>query len=186
MNTRSKKCLTACHALETTEEKILIDSEHFFTLANMIDDDSYVHLIQRDTCLYDIQDLEPEEIETRQRMKKKAALKRRMQRIRRHAELRAAEVKLLRRELRIAHKKNRTEDGVLGIAWWSREYWDEGKGVKRLTVKKEEPVTPIWWGQDYKPSTPMLTYPSLTPTSRYQSLDPNDFVWSPRYRPSPI
>ena len=120
------------------------------------------------------------------RMKKKAAKKRRMQRIRRHAELRAAEVKLLRRELRIAHKKNRTEDGELGIAWWSREYWDEGKGVKRLTIKKEEPVTPIWWGQDYKPSTPMLTYPFLMPMTRYVSMDLNDFVWSPVYRPSPI
>ena len=174
MNTRSKKCLTARHALETIADKILIDSEHFFTLTNMKDDDSYVHLIQRDTCLYDIQDLEPEEIDTRLRMKKKAAKKRRMQRIRRHAELRVAEVKLLRRELQIAHKKNRTENGELGITWWNREYWDEGKGVKRITVKKEEPITP------------MLTYPSLTPTSRYQSLDPNDFVWSPRYRPSPI
>ena len=165
MNTRNRKRLTARHALETFGDKLLLDSEHFFTLANMIDDDSYVHLIQCNTCLYDIQDLKPEDIEKRQRMKKKAALKRRMQRIRRHAELRAAEVKLLRRELRIAHKKNRTEDGEMGITWWSREYWDEGKGVKRLTVKKEEPVTPIWWGQDYKPSTLMLTYPSLTPTS---------------------
>ena len=186
MNTCSKKHLTVRHALETNENKILIDSEHFFTLANMIDDNSYVHLIQRETCLYDIQDLEPEEIDRRQRMKKKAAIKRRMQRMRRHAELRAAEVKLLRRELRIAHKKNRTENGELGITWWSREYWDEGKGVKRVPKIKEEPVTPIWWGQDYKPLTPMLTYPSLTPTSRYQSMDPNDFVWSPIYRPSPI
>ena len=99
MNTRNRKRQTARHALETFGDKILLDSEHFFTLANMLDDDSYVHLIQRDTCLYDIQDLEPEEIAKRQRMKKKAALKRRMQRIRRHAELRAAEVKLLRREL---------------------------------------------------------------------------------------
>ena len=82
MNTRNKKRLTARHALETFGDKLLLDSEHFFTLANMIDDDSYVHLIQRDTCLYDIQDLEPENIEKRQRMKKKAALKRRMQRIR--------------------------------------------------------------------------------------------------------
>ena len=186
LNTRSKKRQTARHALETFGDKILLDSEHFFTLANQMDDESYVHMIVRDTCVYDIQDLDPVDIDTRLRMKKKAAKKRRMQRIRRHAELRAAEVKLLRRELRIAHKKNRTEDGMLGITWWSRDYWDEGKGVKRLTVKKEEPVTPIWWGQDYKPSTPMLTYPSLTPTSRYQSLDPNDFVWSPRYRPSPI
>ena len=103
-----------------------------------------------------------------------------------HVELEAAKVKLLRRELRIAHKKNKTENGELGIVWWNREYWDEGKTVKRLTVKKEEPVTPVWWGQDYKPSTPMLTYPSLTPTTRYQSMDPNDFVWSPVYRPSPI
>ena len=134
MNTCSKKRLTARHALETNEDKILIASQHFFTLANMMDDDSYVHLIQRDTCLYDIQDLGPEDIERRQRMKKKAATKRRMQKIRRHAELRAAEVKLLRRELRIAHKKNRTEDGELGITWWSREYWDSGKGVHRLTV----------------------------------------------------
>ena len=186
MNTHSRKRLTARHALETNTDKILINSEHFFTLANMMDDDSFVHLIQRDTCLYNIQDLGPEDIERRLWMKNKAAKKRRMQRLRQHAELRAAEVKLLRRELRIAHKKNRTENGEMGITWWSREYWDKGKGVKRLSVKKEELVTPIWWGQDYKPSTPMLTYPSLTPTSRYQSLDPNDFVWSPRYRPSPI
>ena len=186
MNTRSKKRLTVHHALETNEEKILIDSKHFFTLANMMDDDSYVHLIQRDTCLYDIQDLNPEDINTRLWMKKKAAKKQRMQRIRRHVELRAAEVELLKRELWIAHKKNKTENGELGIVWWSREYWDDRKGVKRHTVKKEEPITPIWWGQDYKPSTPMLTYPSLTPTSRYQSMDPNDFVWSPIYRPSPI
>ena len=76
MNTRSKKRQTARHALETFGDKILLDSKHFFTLANMMDDDSYIHLIQRETCLYDIQDLEPEEIEKRQRMKKKAAVKR--------------------------------------------------------------------------------------------------------------
>ena len=54
LNTHSRKRLTARHALETNEDKILIDSEHFFTLANMMDGDSYVHLIQRDTCLYNI------------------------------------------------------------------------------------------------------------------------------------
>ena len=186
MNTRSKKSLTARHALEMNEDQILIDSKHFFTLTNMMDDKLYVHLIQRDTCLYDIQDLSPEDIEQRLRMKNKAAKKRWMQRMRQHAELEAAKVKLLRRKLQIAHKKNRTEDGELGIIWWSWEYWDKGQGVKRLTVKKEELVTPIWWGQDYNPSTPMLTYPSPTPTSRYQSMDPNDFVWSPVYRPSPL
>ena len=94
-NTRSKKCLTVCHALEMNADKILLNSKHFFTLANMMDNDSYVHLIQRDTCLYDIQDLDPEDIDMRLRMKKKVAKKRQMQRIRQQAELRAAEVKLL-------------------------------------------------------------------------------------------
>ena len=99
MNTHSKKHLTVRHALETNADKILLDSKHFFTLTNMMDNDLYVHLIQRDTCLYDIQDLDPEDINMRLRMKKKAVKKRRMQRIRRHAEIRATEVKLLKREL---------------------------------------------------------------------------------------
>ena len=136
MNTHSKKHQTVRHALEMNVDKILFNSEHFFTLANMMDDNSYVHLIQRDTCLYNIQDLDPEDIDTRLRMKKKAAKKRRMQRIRRHAELKATEVKLLRRELQIAHKKNRTENGEMGITWWNREYWDKGKGVKRIADRK--------------------------------------------------
>ena len=76
MNTRSRKRLTARHALETNEDKILIDSKHFFTLANMMDDNLYIHLIQHDTCLYDIQDLDPESIDTRLWMKRKAAKKR--------------------------------------------------------------------------------------------------------------
>ena len=76
MNTHNRKRLTARHALETFGDKLLLDSEHFFTLANMIDDDSYVHLIQHETCLYDIQDLDPEDIAKGQRMKKKAAMKR--------------------------------------------------------------------------------------------------------------
>ena len=76
MNTRNRKCQTARHALKTFGDKILLDSEHFFTLANTLDDESYVHLIQRETCLYDIQDLDPEDIAKRQRMKKKAATKR--------------------------------------------------------------------------------------------------------------
>ena len=186
MNTRSKKRLAILPADQLDNEKILIDTGNFFTLPNMLDDETYVHMIQQDTCLYDISDLEPEDIAERMRIKKKQALKRRMNRIRRTAEIQARKVKQLRRELRLAHKKSKTEDGKLGIIWWNREYWDDGNGQKRYTVKKEEPVTPIWWGQDYKPSTPMLTYPSLTPTSRYQSMDPNDFVWSPVYRPSPI
>ena len=119
MNTRTRKCLTARHTLETNGDKILLDSEHFFTLPNMLDDETYVHMIQRDTCLYDISDLEPEDIAERMRIKKKQALKRRMRRIRRTAEIQAMKVKQLRRELRLAHKKSKTEDGKLGIVWWN-------------------------------------------------------------------
>ena len=186
MNPRSKKRLAPYPADQIDEEKVLIDTQNFFTLPNMLDDHTFVHMIQRDTCLYDILDLKPEDIAERMWIKKKQADKRRMKRMRRTKEIQVEKVKQLRRELWFVHKKSRTEDGELGIVWWNREYWDNGKGVKRLMVKKEEPVTPIWWGQDYKPSTPMLTYPSLTPTSRYQSMDPNDFVWSPIYRPSLI
>ena len=75
MNTCSRKHQTARHALETTDDKIILDLEHFFTMTNMMDDQSYVHLIQRDTCLYDIQDMEPEEIAERLRLKKKRAKK---------------------------------------------------------------------------------------------------------------
>ena len=71
----------------------------FFTLPNMLDHHTYVHIIQRDTCLYNIQDLEPEDITERMRIKKKQADKRRMRRIRRAAEIQAEKVKRLKREL---------------------------------------------------------------------------------------
>ena len=119
----------------------------------------YVHIIQHDTCLFDIQDLEPEEITERMRIKKKQADKRRMRRIRRAAEIQAGKVKRLRRELRIAHKKSRTEDGQLGIVWWNREYWGTGFRVKRLGIKKEEPSTPPLPVKVEHPPTPPLTYP---------------------------
>ena len=77
-------------------------------------------MVQQDICLYDIQDLEPEEIADRMRIRKKQARERRMGRIRRAAEIQAEKVERLKRELWIAHKRSRTEDGVLGIVWWNR------------------------------------------------------------------
>ena len=83
------------------------------------------------------------------------------------------------------HKKSRTEDGQLGIVWWNRQYWGMGFGVKRLEIKKREPSTPILKVEH--PPTPPLTYPlSRTSTSQFHSIDPNEFVWSPVYRPSPL
>ena len=80
MNTHSKKHLAI--PLANQLDKILIDTGNFFTLPNMLDDETYVHMIQRDRCLYDLSDLEPEDIAERMRIKKKQALKRRMSRIR--------------------------------------------------------------------------------------------------------
>ena len=121
------------------------------------------------------------------RIKKKQADKRRMKRIRRAAEIQAGKVKRLRRELRIAHKRSRTEDGELGIIWWNREYWGTGFRVKRLGIKKEEPSTPPLPVKVEPPPTPPLTYPpSRTSSSIFHDIDPNDFVWLPIYAPSPF
>ena len=130
MNTRSRKRLIP-QIFDNIEGDNFFDANNFFTLPNTLDDESYVHIIQRDTCLFDIQDLDPEDIAERLRIKKKQAVKRRMMRIRRAAEIQAGKVKRLRRELWIAHKRSRTEDGVLGIVWWNQEYWGTGFGVKK-------------------------------------------------------
>ena len=181
MNTRSKKC-------PIPQIVDNFDGNDFFnsiTLPNTLDNATYIHIIQRDTCLYDIEDLDPEDIAERLQKKKKQVDKRRMGRMRRAAEIQAGKVKWLRRELRIAHKRSRTEDGILGIVWWNQEYWGTGFGVKRLEIKKEEPSTPLLKVEP--PPTPPLTYPpSWTSTSRFRSIDPNEFVWSPRYQPSPF
>ena len=184
MNTRSRKRLIP-QIVDNLEGDDFFDANNFFTLPNTLDDASFIHIIQRDTCLYDIQDLDPEDIAERLRIKKKQADKRRMRRIRRAAEIQTEKVKRLRRELRIAHKRSRTEDGQLGIIWWNREYWGTGFGVKRLGIKKEEPSTPKLKVE--RPPTPPLTYPpSRTSTSRFRSIDLNKFVWLPVYRPSPL
>ena len=157
MNTCSKKCLIP-HIVDNLDGDNFFDSNNFFTLPNTLDNASYVHIIQHDTCLYDIQDLDPEDITERLKIKKKQTDKRRMRKMRQAAEIQAGKVKQLRRELQIVHKRSRTEDGTFGIVWWNQEYWGTGFGVKRLGIKKEEPSTPSLI--KVKPSpTPPLTYP---------------------------
>ena len=157
MNTCSKKRLIP-QIVDNLDGDNFFDSNNFFMLPNTLDDERYVHIIQHNTCLYDIQDLNPENIAERLRIKKKQADKRRMRRMRREAEIQAGKVKRLRRELWIVHKRSRTEDGVLGIVWWNQEYWGTGFGVKRLGIKKKEPSTPLLVKVEHPP-TPPLTYP---------------------------
>ena len=156
MNTRLKKCLIP-QIVDNLEGDNIFDSNNIFTLPNTLDDETYIHIIQCDTCLFDIQDLDPEDITERLRIKKKQADKRRMRRMRRAAEIQAGKVKRLRRELQIVHKRSQTEDGVLGIVWWNQEYWGTGFRVKSLGIKKEEPSTPLLKVEH--PPTPPLTYP---------------------------
>ena len=105
MNTCSWKCQFLHPANQLKEENLLLDMGNFFTLPNMLDDHTYVHIIQQDTCLYDIQDLEPEDIAERMQIKKQQTDKRRMRRIRQVAEIQGSKVKRLRRELQMVHKK---------------------------------------------------------------------------------
>ena len=81
MNTRSKKRLIP-HIVDNLDGDDFFDSNNFFTLPNTLDDTTNVHIIQRDTCLFDIQDLDPEDIAERLRIKKKQADKRRIMRMR--------------------------------------------------------------------------------------------------------
>ena len=187
MNTHSKKRLLP-HIVDNLDDDEFFDGNNLFTLPNTLDDTTYVHIVQHDTCLFDIQDLSPEDIAEQLRIKKRDTWKRRMRRIRRAAEIQAERVKRLKRELWIAHKRSRTEDGNLGIVWWNRKYWGNGFGVKRLEIKKEEPSTPsLQIPKIEPPPTPPLTYPpSWTSSSLFCDIDPNEFVWSPVYAPSPF
>ena len=92
MNTHSKKRQIPL-IIDNLDSDNFFDANNFFTLPNTLDDATFIHIIQRDTCLFDIQDLDPEDIAERLRIKKKQANKRRMLRIRHAAEIQAEKVK---------------------------------------------------------------------------------------------
>ena len=120
-------------------------------------------------------------------IKKKQVMQRRMRRIRCTAEIQAEKVKRLKRELWLTHKRSRTESGEMGIVWWNRDDWDVSLGINKLGMKKEELLTLSLQIKVKLLPTPQLTYPpSCTSTSQFHSIDPNDFVWSPVYTPSPF
>ena len=116
LNTRSQKWQYPAgrHNQHIEDGMAILNTRYyFFTLPNTLDNDMYVHLIQWGTCLYDLQDLDPEELTDHKRRKKNWVRKQRMQRIRERAE----EIVQLKRELQLMHKKSRTESGQLGIEW---------------------------------------------------------------------
>ena len=180
MNTRSKKrgiVKDPSHQLHFG--KGLINSQqYFFTLPITMDNNSFVHLVQSDTILFDLQDLDHVDIENHKEGKRRIA----ELRAKKREEKRMEKVVRLKREL-----IRKGELGELGLVWRNQER--RPKGVQR--IKKEEPSSPNL--KIETPPSPNLLYPPTPPhryesmtLSRYQSLDPNDFKWSPIYTPSPM
>ena len=154
-----------------------IDSQqYFFALPNTLDDNTYVHLVQQETSLFDLQDLDHQDIlnhkEAKRRLAEQRAIKRREKDLERVVRLKR---ELLRKALL----------GKSGLVWRNQE--QRPKGIRR--VKKEEPSSPII--KIETPPTPELQYPPSPPhqpesmsSSRFQSIDPNNFVFSPLHGPS--
>ena len=180
MNTRSKKrgiVIDPGHK-QQFGQGLLNSQNYFFTLPTTLDDNSFVHLVQSDTILYDLQDLDHVNIENHKGGK------------RRLVELRAKKQETKRMEKVVRLKRElirKGELGELGLVWRNQER--RSKGVQR--IKKEEPSSPII--KIETPPSPTLLYPPTPPhqyesmpLSQFQSIDPNDFVWSPICAPSPI
>ena len=114
----------------------------------MIDDNSFVHLVQQDTSLFDLQDLDHEDLanhkEGERRLAESRALKRETKRL--------EKVVRLKREL-----IRKAEWGGSGLVWRNQEW--RPKGVQR--IKKEEPSSPII--KIETPPTPTLVYPPTPP-----------------------
>ena len=170
MNTRSQKKLAQQKPMHPQFGPGDIDSQkYFFTLPNTIDDNLFIHLVQQDTTLFDLQDLDHEDLANHKRAKRNIARQREFKR----DMVRVEKVAQIKREL-----IRKAERGESGLLWRNQERW--APGVKK--IKKEEPLSPII--KNETPPTPKLEWPP-TPLSQYQSIDPNEFIWSPRYAPSP-
>ena len=70
MNTRSQKKLTTQNPMNPQFGQGDVDlRRYFFTLPNIIDDNLLVHLVQQDTPLFDLQDLDHEDLANHKRAK---------------------------------------------------------------------------------------------------------------------
>ena len=172
MNTHSRKRNIVIQDPIEHLDNYALNIQYFFALPNTMDNHNIVQVIQSDTTSYNLQDLDEEDIAEWNRVKVKNVRVKRMRKIREKAGV----LKKLKRELRQVHKLSWTESGFPGICWWHLKYWDKDLGLK---VKKEEPSTPTLDNIKVKsPPTLNLQYPlqsPTTPSSRYRSLDPNDF-----------
>ena len=130
MNTRSKKRNTLNPAGPHFGHGKINSQHYFFTLPNTIDDNLFVHLVQGNMSLLDLQDLDHQDILNHKEGKRRLAEKRAL----RQREKDLVKVVRLKREL-----LRKVELGESGLVWRNQER--RPRGVKR--VKKEEPLSPI-------------------------------------------
>ena len=120
MNTHSKKwSVPNLNPAQINMDDEAIDTHYFFALPNTMDKHDIVQVIQHNTNIYNLQDLNMEDIAEWREIKKNNVKKRQMKQIRERAEL----LVKLKRELRQTHKLSRMENGYKGICWWSLDYW---------------------------------------------------------------
>ena len=148
MNTRSQKKNALSAARPQFGHGDIDSQKYFFALPNTLDDNSYVHLVQQETSLFDLQDLDHQDIlnhkEAKRRLAEQRAIKRREKDLERVVQLKR---ELLRKALL----------GKSGLVWRNQE--QRPKGAWR--VKKEEPSSPII--KIEMPPTPELQYPPSPP-----------------------
>ena len=121
MNTHSKKWnITIQHPIDHLGDgQGALDLCYFFALPNTMDNHEIVQVIQSATTLYDLQDLNEEDITEWRKVQKKIAQVRWMKKIRATAGL----LRKLKRELRQVHKLSKTGNGFSGIWDIGRKHW---------------------------------------------------------------
>ena len=145
MNTPSQKKLAQQNPMNPQFGQGDINSQqYFFTLPNTINDNLFVHLVQQNTPLFNLQDLDHEDLANHKRAKRNIVRTRKLQR----STERAEKLVQLKREL-----IRKAELRVSGLVWRNQERRE--KGVKR--IKKEEPSSPVIKLET--PPTPSLQYP---------------------------
>ena len=121
MNTHSQKKNTLSAAGPQFGHGDIDLQKYFFALPNTLDDNSYVHLVQQETSLFDLQDLDHQDIlihkEAKTRLVEQRAIKRREKDLERVVRLKR---ELLRKALL----------GKLGLVWRNQE--QRPKGIRRV------------------------------------------------------
>ena len=184
MHSRKRAILQHVHINLTQIVSEMDNILHHCALPNNINDNTVIRLLQNDTATYQLVYAGNKLVNAWKETKKEKVRKRKQRELRIRAEKLVKMKRELNRVLWQSHKLNKDGRGEL-LCWWPLvEEWEEVKREARiqkerqsipLTVKKEEPSSPKIPIKVEEPPTPQFLYPSQS--SRYISLDPNNFDW---------